>query len=295
MTDGLAGQVALVAGATRGAGRGIAVELGRAGATVYCTGRSTRGNPSGMGRLETIEETAEQVSSAGGFGIAVRVDHSVPAEVALLATRISGEQGRLDILVDDIWGGDPLAEWGQPFWEVSIENGLAMQRQAVETHLITVNALAGLMVKQGHGLIVEVTDGNTSDYRGNLFYDLVKSSIIRLAFGMAQELRPFGVTALSLTPGFLRSEAMLDYFGVTEGNWQDATDKDPYFAGSETPSFVGRAVVALASDQGVTVRSGMALSSWELSREFGFVDADGRRPDWGAFFTEMQARLPAKS
>jgi NAD(P)-dependent dehydrogenase (short-subunit alcohol dehydrogenase family) len=286
----LAGKIALVAGATRGAGRGIACMLGEAGATVYCTGRSTRGNlASGSQRPETIEETAEMVGGYGGVGIAVRVDHTAEAEVAALFARIEQEQGRLDLLVNDIWGGDALTDWGRPFWELDIAAGLLMLQRGLHTHLITSRYGAPLLLKRGQGLLIEITDGDTPAYRGNLFYDLVKSSVIRLAYGMAEELRPHGVTALALTPGFLRSEAMLDLFGVTEENWQAGAQRDPHFIASETPFFVGRAVAALAADPDIAQKAGGVYSSWGLAREYGFTDIDGRRPDWGAYFAEHVA------
>ena len=287
----LQGAVALVAGATRGAGRGIAVELGAAGATVYVTGRTTRARRSSMGRAETIEDTADLVAEAGGIGIAVAVDHTVPGEVAALAERIRTEQaGRLDVLVNDIWGGDPLTAWGTPFWAHSLDDGLEMQRLAVWTHLITSRYAAPLLVERGRGLIVEMTDGVDDRYRGNLYYDLAKASVIRLAVGQAAELRDRGVAAVALTPGFLRSEAVLDHFGVTEATWGDAVARDPHFAASETPRYVGRAVAALAADPDVLRRTGQALTSWDLAREYGFDDVDGRRPDWGAHFREHVVR-----
>lgn len=277
----------MVAGASRGAGRAIAVELGVAGATVYATGRTTRAQPSPMGRPETIEETAALVTAAGGAGVAVRVDHIEEAQVASLFARVEREQdGRLDLLVNDVWGGDPLTEWGAPFWEHSLANGLQMLRQAVFAHLVTSWHAAPLMVRRGRGLIVEVTDGIGEGYRGNLFYDLAKASALRLALGQAEDLRAHGVGALALTPGFLRSEAMLDHFGVTEGTWRDAIAKDPHFAASESPRYIARAVVALASDPAVMRRSGRALATWDLAREYGFTDADGSRPDWGRYFRE---------
>ncbi len=281
----LSGRVAVVAGATRGAGRGIATMLGEAGATVYCTGRSARGH-SPSGRPETIDETAELVTAAGGRGIAVRVDHSIPEEVRALAERVEAEQGKLDVLVNDIWGGERLSEWGKPFWEQSLDKGLAMLHQAVETHIITSHYLAPIMIRQRRGLIVEITDGETLEYRGNFFYDLVKVSVIRLAHSMAEDLRPHGVTAVSLTPGFLRSEEMLDHFGVTAANWRDAVAQDLHFAASETPTYIGRAVAALAADPKVSEKTGRALSTWRLSEEYGFVDADGTRPHWGRYFEE---------
>mgnify|MGYP000002903683 CR=1 FL=1 len=286
MTLSLAGRVALVAGATRGAGRGIARALGSAGATVYCTGRSVRGRPATGNRPETIEETAELVTAAGGVGIAARVDHTVPEEVAALIYQIRREQGRLDVLVNDVWGGDALTVWGVPFWEHSLENGLLMQQRAVHSHIITSHCAAPLMVERKQGLIIEITDGETADYRGNLFYDLAKASAIRLALAMASDLRPYGVTAVSLTPGFLRSGEMLDHFGVTEANWRDAVTKEPHFIASETPAYIGRAVVALASDPNVFAKTGQALSTWRLSDEYGFTDIDGSQPHWGRYFAE---------
>ncbi|KWX04648.1 short-chain dehydrogenase [Carbonactinospora thermoautotrophica] len=285
----LEGAVALVTGGTRGAGRGIAVQLGAAGATVYVTGRTTRESRSPMNRPETIEETAELVTAAGGTGIPVRVDHSDRAQVQALVERIRAEQdGRLDVLVNDIWGGDPLTEWDKPFWEHDLDNGLRMLRQAVETHIVTSWYAAPLMVARRRGLIVEVTDGlPDSGYRGSLFYDLVKSAVIRLAAAQAEDLRPYGVAAVALTPGFLRSEAVLDHFGVTEENWRDAIAKDPHFAHSETPAYIGRAVVALAGDPDIMARTGQALATWRLAKEYGFTDADGTQPDWGSYFQEV--------
>ena len=276
--------VAVVAGATRGAGRGIARMLGEAGSTVYCTGRSTRGRPATPGRPETIEETAELVTAEGGLGIAVRTDHTNEFEVEQLFARVRAEAGRLDVLVNDIWGGDELTEWGRPFWELSIARGRQMLERAVHTHLVTSRHGAPLMIERNAGLIVEVTDGDTLGYRGNLFYDLAKNAVIRLAYAMATDLRAHNVTALAITPGFLRSEAVLDVFGVTEANWRDAIEKDPYFAESETPCLVGRVVAALAADPNVGGKSGGLFSSWALSKEYGLTDLDGRRPDWGTFF-----------
>src|SRR5205085_2535512 len=285
----LKGRVALVAGATRGVGRGIACMLGEAGAAVYCTGRSTRENrparrpknaaPFDMAnRPETIEETAEMVSARGGKGIHARVDHTEEEQVAALFRRVRKEQGRLDILVNDVWGGDELTEWGKSFWKLSLEKGLLMLRRAVFSHIITSRHAAPLMVERKRGLIVEVTDGDGLYYRGTLFYDLVKVSVIRLAFDMAEELRKHKVAAVAISPGFLRSEAMLEHMGVTEENWRDAAKKRPDFSESETPLFVGRAVAALAADPKVLSKSGKVLSSWNLAREYGFTDADGRQP-----------------
>lgn len=286
----LRGAVAVVAGATRGAGRAIAIELGALGATVYATGRSVRGQPATAGRSETIEETAELVSAAGGVGIAVRVDHTLEAEVAALFDRVRDEQaGRLDVLVNDVWGGDSLSVWGLPFWEQSLHDGLLMQVRAVHAHLITAHHAAPPMVARGRGLIVEVTDGVDYRYRGNLYYSLAKVSNIHLAEAMAAELRPHGVTALAVTPGFLRSEAMLDHFGVTEATWRDAARQDPHFIASETPRYLGRGVAALAADPRVAEKAGRTLASWGLAREYGFTDSDGSRPDWGAYFAEHVA------
>ncbi|HWZ58840.1 MAG TPA: SDR family oxidoreductase [Gemmatimonadaceae bacterium] len=280
MNGSLEGKVAVVAGATRGAGRGIARMLGAAGATVYCTGRSVRGRPAGT-RPETIDETAAMVTGHGGVGIAVRTDHTVPDEVDALFARVRQEQGRLDVLVNDVWGGDELTEFGAPFWRASIDKGLLMLQRAVFAHVITSRYGAPLLLDTGSGLIVEITDGDSYTYRGNIFYDLAKTSAIRLAFAMARELRRTKVTAVALTPGFLRSEAMLERFGVTEANWRDGAKKDPNFIASETPAFVGRAIVALATDPNVGAKSGRVFSSWGLSDEYGFTDLDGERPHWG--------------
>lgn len=289
----LRGKVALVAGATRGAGRGMALALGAAGATVYCTGRTTRTQQSDMGRSETIDETAEMVTAKGGNGIAVRVDHTQEDEVKALFERIDREQhGQLDILINDVWGGDSLSEWGKPFWEASLDTGFLMIKQAVYSHIITARYGAPLMVKRGTGLIIEITDGDSPNYRGTFFYDLVKASVIRLAVAMAGDLRAAkldGITALALTPGFLRSEAMLDHFGVTEATWREVIKKDPYFAESETPYFIGQAVVALATDPNVSAKAGQALATWYLAEEYGFDDYDGRRPHWQRFFDKMRA------
>jgi NAD(P)-dependent dehydrogenase (short-subunit alcohol dehydrogenase family) len=287
MQANLSGTVALVAGATRGAGRAIACELGWAGATVYATGRSVRGAPSAMQRPETIEDTAELIAARGGNAIAVRCDHTEPEQVAALFERVRAERGgQLDVLVNDVWGGDPLSQWGVPFWEHSLDDGLRMQRQAVWSHVITSWYGVPLMLERGRGLVIEMTDGATGDYRGSFFYDLAKASVIRLAVGQAADLRPHGVAAVALTPGFMRSEAVLDHFGVTESNWRDGVAKDPHFAASETPLYVGRAVVALAADPAVMRWSGQALTSWNLAREYGFSDSDGSQPDWGTYFRD---------
>lgn len=290
----LAGRVALVAGGTRGGGRGIAVELGAAGATVYVTGRSSNGTGrSDLDRPETIDGTAELVTAAGGTGIAVRTDHSRPDEVRALVERIDAEQhGRLDILVNSVWGGDPLTDWEHPLWEQDLDTGLRLLRQAVETHVTTSRFALPLLVARGSGLVVEVTDGNTARYRGSFFYDLAKSAVIRLAFAQAAELRPHGVAAVAVTPGFLRSEAALEHFGVTGAHWRDGVAEDPHFAYSETPTYLGRAVTALASDPDVLAKSGRALATWDLYREYGFTDADGTQPDWAAHWAEaLEAEL----
>ena len=293
MGTSLAGKVALVAGATRGAGRGIAVQLGAAGATVYATGRTTRAQRSEMDRPETIEETAELVTQAGGEGVAVQVDHLEPEQVRTLVERIDREQGRLDVLVNDVWGGDPLAEWNKPVWEHSLDKGLRLLRLAVETHIITSHFAIPLLIREPGGLVVEITDGTAeynANYRGTvgLYYDLAKVSAIRLALVQADELGAHGATALSLTPGWLRSEMMLDNYGVTESNWRDATTRTPHFAISETPAFVGRAVAALAQDPDVSRWNGMSLSSGQLAKIYGFTDLDGSQPDCWRYVTEVQ-------
>ena len=281
----LKGRVAVVAGATRGAGRGIARALGEAGAVVYCTGRSVRGAPSAYKRPETIEETAEMVEAAGGTGVAVQVDHTVEAEVESLFARVVRERGRLDVVADSVAGEDPLlGRWGA-FWQTDLSNGADALRQAILSHLITAKYAAPHMIKKRRGLIVEVTEGDTIfGGGGNAISDVVKSSLKGFAARMAGELRTRRVAAVSITPGFLRSESMLGHFGVAEGNWRDAGKKDPNFLESESPLFVGRAVAALAADPKVLERSGDVLSSWELARSYGFTDYDGRRPDWGEHF-----------
>ena len=276
-------QVAVVAGATRGAGRGIARMLGAAGATVYCTGRSVRNRPATPGRPETLEETAELVAAEGGRGIAVRTDHTIESEVKQLFAHVRAEAGRLDVLVNDVWGGDALTEWGTPFWKLSTAKGMEMLERAVHSYIITSRHGAPLMVERNAGLIVEVTDGDTLGYRGNLFYDLAKNAVIRLAYAMAADLHAHCVTALAITPGFLRSEAVLATLGVTEANWREAIEKDAYFAESETPCLVGRAIAALAADPNVAAKSGGLFSSWALAKEYGFTDLDGRQPDWSSF------------
>ena len=289
----LAGKVALVAGATRGAGRGIAVQLGAAGATVYVTGRSTRSEPSEMKRPETIEETAELVTAAGGRGIAVQVDHLVPEQVEALVARIRQEQGRLHILVNDIWGAT-LMEWNKTVWESSLDYGLRTLRLAIDTHAITSHFAIPLLIESPGGLVVEVTDGtneyNAVNYRVSFFYDLAKAAVLRMAFALGHELKPHGATAVALTPGWLRSEAMLDAYHVTESTWREATKVQPHFAISETPAFVGRAVAALAQDPEVSRWNGQSLSSGQLAHVYGFTDLDGSQPDAWRYLVEVQDR-----
>ena len=286
----LDGRIALVAGATRGAGRGIAVALGEAGATVYVTGRSTRGRRSEVGRPETIEETAELVSAAGGTGIAVPTDHLEPAQVAALVERIDRDHGRLDVLVNDVWGAEHLFKFDTPFWESSLEDGLRLLRLAIDTHLITSHHALPLLLRSPGGLLVEMTDGtaeyNTTNYRVGAFYDLAKSGVIRMAWGLSHELGPKGATAVALTPGWLRSEAMLETFGVREDNWRDA--KPPHFVISESPRYVGRAVAALAADPDVARWNGQSLSSGQLAQVYGFTDVDGSQPDAWRYIVEVQ-------
>jgi NAD(P)-dependent dehydrogenase (short-subunit alcohol dehydrogenase family) len=293
MTKPLAGKVALVAGATRGAGRGTAVALGEAGATVYCTGRTTRERRSEYDRPETIEETAELVTAAGGVGIAVAVDHLEGGQVEALVERIDADSGRLDVLVNDIWGGELLFEWNKPVWEHDLDRGLRILRLAIDTHLITSHFALPLLIREPGGLVVEMTDGtrdyNAENYRINVFYDLAKTSVIRLAFAQSKELATHGCTAVALTPGWLRSEMMLDNFRVTERNWRDAAAFQPHFAAiSESPRFVGRAVAALAADPQLQHRNGGSFSSGGLAREYGFTDLDGSRPDCWRYMVEIQ-------
>ncbi|WP_064692304.1 SDR family oxidoreductase [Rhizobium aegyptiacum] len=292
MTADLRGKVALVAGATRGAGRGIAVELGAAGATVYVTGRTTRARPSEYMRPETIEETADLVTSAGGKGIAVPVDHLVAAQVEALVARIRSEAGRLDILVNDIWGCEKLFEWDKPVWEHSLDKGLRMLQLGIETHLITAHYALALMIERPGGLLVEVTDGtaeyNANHYRLSPFYDLVKTGVTRMAWAHAQDLAKHGATAVSITPGWLRSEMMLEAYGVREENWRDATEAQPHFAISETPRFVGRAIAAISADPERARWNGQSLSSGGLAKVYGFDDVDGSRPDCWRYLVEVQ-------
>ncbi|HEY5889054.1 MAG TPA: SDR family oxidoreductase [Acidimicrobiales bacterium] len=297
MTGPLEGKVALVAGGTRGAGRGIAVELGAGGAIVYVTGRTTRDQRSEMDRPETIEETAELVDEAGGTGIAVPVDHLEPDQVQGLAARIDDEQGALHILVNDIWGGrEP--EWDKTVWESDLDVGLRTLRLGVDTHAITSHFALPLLIRRPGGLVVEVNDGtaeyNADQYRVSFFYDLAKSAVGRMAWALGHELAPHGGTAVSVTPGWLRSEAMLEAYGVTEATWHDATKVSPHFAIAESPRYVGRAVAALAADPDVARWNQQSLSSGQLAKVYGFTDLDGSRPDAWTYLVEVQdAGLPA--
>lgn len=283
----LEGKIALVAGATRGAGRGIATALGEAGATVYCTGRSVPGSPGMKGRPETIAETADIVTARGGRGIAVQVDHTVPEQVA----RLFDEVGELDILINDIWGGDDLVEWGKKLWETKLEDGLTLIDRAIKTHIIT--SYYGLPRLRRGGLVVEITDGDSYFYRGHFFYDLVKTTVIRMAFALSQELKGRDVTAVAVTPGFLRSEWMLDQFGVTEENWRDAATRMKSFIASETPLFVGRGIAALAGDPDVVRLNGRVVASWDLGDEYGVTDADGTRPHFVRWLAANEPEVAA--
>jgi NAD(P)-dependent dehydrogenase (short-subunit alcohol dehydrogenase family) len=298
--DALRGRLAVVAGATRGAGRGIAAALGEAGATVICTGRTTRSARSEYNRPETIEETAELVTQLGGTGIAVPVDHLDPVQVKALAERIRADYGHIDVLVNDIWGAELLkggpAQWNTPIWELDLDDGLRILRLAVDTHLITSHYLLPLMVDRPGGLLVEVTDGtteyNASRYRISVFYDLAKVAVNRLAFSQGHELQAHGATAVAITPGFLRSEMMLDAFGVGEENWRNAVEGDDArapadFALSESPRYVGRAVVALAADPDRARWNQQSVNSGQLAREYGFTDLDGSQPDIWRYIMEV--------
>ena len=291
MSEPLKDKIALVSGATRGGGRGIAVALGEAGATVYATGRSTRERRSEIDRPETIEETAEMVTAAGGEGIAVAVDHLDPPQVAGLIERIDSEHGRLDVLVNDIWGAEHLFEWNKPLWEHDLDRGLRLLRLAIDTHLITSHHALRLLVRHPGGLVVEVTDGtgdyNADHYRVNAFYDLAKTSVIRLAWAQAQELGSHRATAVALTPGWMRSEQMLENHRVSESNWRDATERSPHFCISESPRYVGRAVAALAADPDRSRWNGQSLSSGGLAQVYGFTDLDGTRPDCWRYMVEV--------
>jgi NAD(P)-dependent dehydrogenase (short-subunit alcohol dehydrogenase family) len=283
----LSGKVAVVAGATRGAGRGIATALGEAGATVYCTGRSVAGRPGMKNRPETIDETAAIVTARGGRGVAVRVDHSIPEEVAALFERV----GELDVLVNDIWGCEDLIAWGKKLWEIELDDGLTVIDRAIKTHIVTSHY--GLPRIRRGGTVFEITDGDAYFYRGNFVYDLVKTAVTRMAFGLSHELEGRGVTALAITPGFLRSEWMLDHFGVTEANWRDAAAKAKEFVASETPLFVGRCIAALAADPDVAKKNGRVFASWDLAEEYGVNDADGSRPHFVRWLREHMPEVAA--
>ncbi len=273
----LEGKIAVVAGATRGAGRGIACMLGEAGAAVYCTGRSV-GAPSTPGRPETTDRTAEMVTEHGGTGIAVRVDHTDPAQVRALFERVEAEAGRLDVLVNNV-NGDDLSPWGTAFWEIPIDTGLKAIDRGISSHVITAHAALPLMIRSGGRLVAGITDRGSTGF----YYGFSKLAVMKMAELLAPELRPHGIAAVAVTPGFIRSEAVLEHFGVTEANWRDGIAKDPYFAGSETPFYVGRAIAALAADPKLILKTGQVLSSWELADEYGFDDVDGAHPHWDRF------------
>ncbi|HET7706578.1 MAG TPA: SDR family oxidoreductase [Thermoanaerobaculia bacterium] len=283
----LEGKIAVVAGATRGAGRGIATALGEAGATVYCTGRSVPGKPGMKDRPETINETAAIVTARGGRGIAIQTDHTFPGQVERLFEQV----GEFDILVNDIWGGDDLVEWGKKLWETKLDDGLTLIDRAIKTHIIT--SYYGIPRMKKGGLVVEITDGDAYFYRGHFFYDLVKTTVIRMAFALSQELKDRGINAVAVTPGFLRSEWMLDHFGVTEKNWRDAAKKMKSFIASETPLFVGRGVAALAADPNVGRKNGRVVASWDLGDEYGVTDADGTRPHFVRWVREHEPEVAA--
>jgi NAD(P)-dependent dehydrogenase (short-subunit alcohol dehydrogenase family) len=287
----LTGHVAVVAGATRGAGRGIARALGETGAIVYCTGRSVRGNLSPYGRPETIDETADLITAAGGTAIPVRVDHTVEGDVKALFARVEREHGRLDVVVNSIAGEEPMMAQWNAFWETTLVDADTVFRQALLSHIITAKHAAPLMIRNRRGLIVEVTENDILMAGGNPMAQSVKLALKGMALQMAAELKPHGVAAVAITPGFLRSEAMLERFGVTEANWREGGKQDKNFLESESPLFVGRAVAALAADPAVLEKTGQLLSSWELGREYAFTDADGRRPDWGAIQIDF-SQLP---
>ncbi|EWC58447.1 3-oxoacyl-[acyl-carrier protein] reductase [Actinokineospora spheciospongiae] len=290
MARPLQGKVAVVTGATRGCGRGIAVELGAAGATVYATGRTTRDTASPMKRTETIDETAELVDAAGGTGVAVRCDFTSVSDVDALRDRIAADHGRVDVLVDDVWGGDQFVEFDTDFWASDLDKALGVVRNGLETHLIALHRLLPLVVARPGGLVIEVTDGDDDEYHYpgvGIPYFLVKSGVRAIGRVLGKELAAHGATGLTVTPGFLRSEMMLEHFGVTEDNWRDGTAKDPNYVMAESPHYIGRAIAALAADPEVSRFAGRTMASWTLMREYGFTDLDGSRPDWGRWFDEV--------
>lgn len=301
MSNELKGKVALVAGGTRGASRAIAVELGRAGATVYVTGRTSGAEQSEVGRPETIEGTAKLVDQAGGTGIPVRVDHLDPAQVRALAERVDKAHGRIDVLVIGLWGGDTHLEWDKPVWEHPLEKSLRMLELGVDGHLITSHHLMPLVIREPGGLVVNLTDG-TAEYNANyrtgttMAYHLVKSTAHQFAIALAAEAKKYGTTAVAVTPGWLRSEAMLEAFGVTEENWRDALTTVPHFCISESPTFAGRTVAALATDPDRARFSGQTLSSGQLAKLYEVDDVDGSRPDCWRYLVEVeQPGKPADS
>jgi NAD(P)-dependent dehydrogenase (short-subunit alcohol dehydrogenase family) len=281
-------KIALVAGATRGAGRGIAIELGSAGAVVYVTGRTTKSQPSDYNRPETIEETAEFVNSAGGTGIAVNLDHTNPPQVEALCETIQKHHGRLDILVNDIWGGEGKTQWNVPIWEQSLSQGLHVLRNATESHIVTNHYLLKLLIQHPGGVLFEVSDGtldyNLTHYRCHcLFYDLSKIIVNRVAWSLSIELAKYQCTSIGITPGWLRSEMMLEHYHVTEANWQEAIQQDAGFVNTETPRFIGRAIAYLSADPDVSRFNGTSLTAYDVSQVYGFTDLDGRQPNcWGA-------------
>lgn len=289
----LTGRVALVAGATRGAGRGIARALAEAGATVYCTGRSVKGKPSPYRRPETIDETAAMIKAAGGHAIARRVDHTVEREVKALFGRIMRAHKRIDVIVDSVAGEEPLMGPYGFLWDADLSAADTVFRQCLTSRIITAKYGALAMMPARRGLIVEVTENDMLGGGGTPMSQAVKMAQKVLPLFWAAELAPRGITVVAVTPGFLRSESMLQHFGVTEDNWRDAGAKDPNFLASESPLYVGRAIAALAADPKVQRRTGMLYGSWELARDYGFTDYDGRRPDWGRHKIDFSVLPPA--
>ncbi|MDQ0378412.1 SDR family oxidoreductase [Amycolatopsis thermophila] len=299
MSNELSGKVALVGGGTRGASRAIAVELGRRGAFVYVTGRTSGGHRSEVNRPETIEGTLERITGAGGRGAAIRVDHLDPDQVKALAERVDREQGRLDILVDGVWGGDEYIGWGKAVWELPLEHALRSIRLGIDAHLVTSHFLLPLVIRNRGGLVVEMTDGteeyNTKFREGtSIGFYVAKAASHSIVKAEAHDLAPHGATAVALTPGWLRSEAMLEHFGVTEETWRDALVKEPHFGISESPVFVGRAVASLAADPDHARFSGRTLNSGQLAKIYEFDDVDGSRPDAWRYIDEVvEAGKPA--